>query len=243
MKSAFFAVFAAAVAVALAAGQALAQEETAGQEKEQMVKPSQDANPRVKLTTTKGDIIVELNREKAPITVENFLTYVREGYYDGLVFHRVIPNFMIQAGGFDIDLNRRKKGVHEPIKLESKNGLSNERGTIAMARTADPNSATTEFFINVVDNPNLDYPSRDGHGYAVFGKVVEGMDVVDAIRNSKLVTSPNDPGRGREGAVNPDPPVVIEKATIVDAQGKPIEQKEQPEKRAEPKSEDTGGDE
>ncbi len=137
------------------------------------------ANPRVALETSKGTIVVELDAAKAPLSAANFLTYVDEGFFDGTIFHRVIPDFMIQGGGFDAGLQR--KGTHEPIQNEAKNGLKNDRGTIAMARTNDPHSATSQFFINHVDNAGLDYPGQDGWGYAVFGKVVEGMDVVDAI--------------------------------------------------------------
>ncbi|MCB1723051.1 MAG: peptidyl-prolyl cis-trans isomerase [Chromatiaceae bacterium] len=134
---------------------------------------------RVRMATTKGDIVVELDSEKAPVTVANFLAYVDEGFYSGTVFHRVIEDFMIQGGGLTPDM--RKKETHPAIENEARNGLKNRRGTIAMARTNAPHSATAQFFINHVDNDNLDYPSFDGWGYAVFGKVVEGMDVVDAI--------------------------------------------------------------
>ena len=133
------------------------------------------------LETTMGDIEIKLDREKAPVTVENFVKYVEEGFYDGLVFHRVMDGFMIQAGGFNTS-GDFKPATRAPIVLESTNGLKNDRGTIAMARTSDPNSASTQFFINVVNNSALDYPSFDGYGYAVFGEVVEGMDVVDAIK-------------------------------------------------------------
>ena len=133
----------------------------------------------VLLATSKGAITVELNSEKAPQTVANFLAYVDAGFYDGTIFHRVIPNFMIQGGGLQSDME--KKATREPVTNEAKNGLKNERGTIAMARTSDPHSATAQFFINHKDNTNLDYPSFDGWGYAVFGRVTEGMDVVDAI--------------------------------------------------------------
>jgi peptidyl-prolyl cis-trans isomerase A (cyclophilin A) len=136
--------------------------------------------PRVALETSDGTIVLELAATKAPRTVENFLAYVASGHYDATVFHRVIPTFMIQGGGFTADM--KEKPARAPIPLESQNGLKNERGTVAMARRGDPNSATAQFFINVVDNPRLDHPSPDGHGYAVFGKVVEGMDVVDRIR-------------------------------------------------------------
>ena len=135
----------------------------------------------VKLTTTKGDIVIELNEEKAPVTVQNFLNYVRDGFYDGTIFHRVIPNFMIQGGGFNDQM--MQKNTQDPIKNEADNGLANDRGTIAMARTQDPNSATAQFFINHKDNGFLNYtaPSIQGWGYCVFGKVTDGMDVVDAI--------------------------------------------------------------
>jgi len=130
--------------------------------------------------TSKGNIEIELDSENAPVSAENFLGYVNSGFYDGTVFHRVIPNFMIQGGGFTPE--GTEKSTNPAIKLESNNGLKNERGTIAMARTSAPNSATSQFFINVVDNPALDYsPGNDG--YAVFGKVVSGMDVVDGIKD------------------------------------------------------------
>ena len=140
-----------------------------------------DAAPRVTLETSEGHIVLELNAEKAPKTVENFLAYVRSGHYSGTIFHRVIDGFMIQGGGYGPDL--REKPTRAPIPLESRNGLSNDRGTIAMARTSVPDSATSQFFINVADNSRLNYPSFDGHGYAVFGRVVEGMDVVDKIKS------------------------------------------------------------
>ncbi len=136
---------------------------------------------KVRLATTQGDIVLELDAEKAPKTVANFLAYVKAGHYDGLIFHRVIPTFMIQTGGYKADLS--EKTVRAPIALESRSGLSNVRGSIAMARTGNPDSATSQFFVNVVDNLFLDQPNaRDGNGYAVFGKVVDGMDVVDKIK-------------------------------------------------------------
>jgi len=135
----------------------------------------------VKLQTTEGDIRIELNAEKAPKTVANFLQYVKAGHYNGVVFHRVIDGFMIQTGGYDAKLNQRP--TKPPIPLESHNGLSNVLGSVAMARTSDPNSATSQFFINVADNARLDGDPEDkASGYAVFGQVVEGMDVVDKIR-------------------------------------------------------------
>jgi peptidyl-prolyl cis-trans isomerase A (cyclophilin A) len=136
-------------------------------------------HPRVALETSKGTIVVELDREQAPVSTENFLAYVDDGFYDGTIFHRVISGFMIQGGGFDGAMN--KKATKPPIQNEAANGLKNDRGSLAMARTNDPHSATAQFFINHRDNNPLDYPSQDGWGYAVFGKVVEGMDVVDAI--------------------------------------------------------------
>ena len=134
------------------------------------------------IETSLGVIEIELYRDKAPVTVENFVTYVEEGFYDGLVFHRVIKSFMIQGGGFQPDGTSRE--VNDPIRNEARNGLKNERGAIAMARTSNPDSATSQFFINTVDNTGLDYPNPDGYGYAVFGKVVEGLDVVDAIESA-----------------------------------------------------------
>lgn len=134
---------------------------------------------KVKLQTSKGDITIELNEEKAPKTVENFLGYVDSNYFDGTVFHRVINGFMIQGGGMDADMNQ--KPTNAPIEIESDNGLKNDRGTLAMARTNDPNSATSQFFINLVDNAFLNYQGAGNPGYAVFGKVTDGMDVVDQI--------------------------------------------------------------
>ena len=135
----------------------------------------------VKMETSMGDITLELDAEKAPDTVANFVEYANSGFYDGTIFHRVIENFMIQGGGFDSDMKQKK--TREPIKNEAANGLKNDTGTIAMARTNDPNSATAQFFINVKDNGFLNHtaPSGQGWGYAVFGKVTDGMDVVHAI--------------------------------------------------------------
>ncbi len=136
----------------------------------------------VKFHTNFGTITLELNTEKAPVTVENFLNYVRSGFYNGTIFHRVISNFMIQGGGMEPGM--KEKATNAPIKNEADNGLSNERGTIAMARTMEPHSASAQFFINVKDNKFLDHrsPTPDGWGYAVFGRVVDGMDVVDKIK-------------------------------------------------------------
>ena len=136
------------------------------------------AGPKVEVTTSKGAFVIELESEKAPKTVENFLAYVDAGFYPGTIFHRVIRMFMVQGGGMDAAL-KKKKTIRPPVELEVGNGLSNLRGTVAMARTSNPNSATSQFFVNVVDNKRLD---TTGGGYAVFGKVIKGMDVVDAIR-------------------------------------------------------------
>ncbi|MEN9416833.1 MAG: hypothetical protein RI988_453 [Pseudomonadota bacterium] len=161
---------------------------------------------KVRLSTSMGDIVVELDAAKAPRTVENYVAYVKAGHYDGTVFHRVIPNFMIQGGGMEPSM--KEKATKAPIPLESRNGLSNVRGSIAMARTMVPDSATAQFFINVKDNLFLDQPnSQDGNGYAVFGKVVEGMDVVDKIR---AVPTGN---RGPHQNV-PNEPVIIKKASL-----------------------------
>jgi len=160
------------------------------------------ADPQVDLRTNLGTIRLELYPATAPKTVENFLQYVKDGQYNGTVFHRVIPGFMIQGGGMTADM--KEKETRPPIPLESRNGLMNQRGTIAMARTPDPNSATAQFFINVKDNAFLNQAtSKDGNGYAVFGKVVEGMDVVDKIK--AVPTGPGDV---------PQQPIVIKKATV-----------------------------
>ncbi len=161
----------------------------------------------VKLSTSLGDITLALDKSKAPASVENFLQYVKDGHYTGTVFHRVMSDFMIQAGGMDADMN--EKPTRAPIGLESGNGLSNLRGTIAMARTNVPDSATAQFYINVKDNLMLDKAnSRDGNGYAVFGKVVAGMDVVDKIRAVSVAP------KGMHQHV-PVKPVIIKKATLV----------------------------
>jgi peptidyl-prolyl cis-trans isomerase A (cyclophilin A) len=161
---------------------------------------------KVRLATSAGDVVIELDAEKAPKSVDNFVQYVKAGHYDGTVFHRVIPTFMIQGGGMLPDLT--EKPTRAPIPLESGNGLNNLRGTVAMARTAAPNSATSQFFVNVVDNAFLDKAnSRDGNGYAVFGKVVEGMDVVDKIKAVPLKNA----GPFQNVPVTP---VIIRKASL-----------------------------
>jgi len=165
--------------------------------------------PRVALETSLGTIVLELDPGKAPKTVENFLGYVRKGQYDGTIFHRVIRNFMVQGGGFDADMNQKPVGA--PIRNEANNGLKNLRGTIAMARTMDPHSATAQFFINTVDNRPLDYTAQttEGWGYAVFGRVVEGMEVVDAIEGVRTGR------RGPHGDV-PIEPIVLTRAHVVE---------------------------
>lgn len=165
--------------------------------------------PRVKLQTNFGDIVIELNQEKAPKTVENFLKYTQEGFFDGTIFHRVINNFMIQGGGFDAGM--KQKTTHDPIENEANNGLKNDKYTLAMARTSDPHSATAQFFINVGNNDFLNFtaPTSNGWGYAVFGKVVEGTEIVDKIKEVKT---------GNKG-FHQDVPVedvIIEKATVVE---------------------------
>ena len=159
----------------------------------------------ITLKTNFGDIGIELDEAKAPKTCDNFKAYVRDGYYDGTIFHRVIDGFMIQGGGFNEHMMQKHTG--EPIENEAANGLSNATGTIAMARTSDPHSATAQFFVNVKDNKFLDHPGHDGWGYCVFGKVVSGMDVVSRIKGVKTTT--------RSGHQDvPVEPVIIEKAEI-----------------------------
>jgi len=146
-------------------------------------------NPMVVLSTSMGDIKVELYADKAPVSTKNFLDYAKAGYYDGTIFHRVIPSFMVQGGGLTADMQEKREGQKPAIKNESSNGLKNETGTLAMARTSAPDSATSQFFINVKDNAFLDKEkAQDGVGYAVFGKVVEGMDVVRKIEQVKTAT-------------------------------------------------------
>ncbi len=171
-------------------------------------KTMSDTQTKVKLTTTLGEVVIQLNTEKAPVSSANFLTYVNEGFYNGTVFHRIIPDFMAQGGGFDTSFNQ--KAVHAPIKNEANNGLKNTRGTLAMARTNDPDSATAQFFINYKDNSFLNHTSQtsSGWGYAVFGEVIEGMDVVDAM--AKQATS----NRGGHQDV-PKTDIIIEKAEVV----------------------------
>ena len=168
-----------------------------------------NALPKVKLATSHGDIVIELNADKAPNTTANFLSYVESGFYDGTIFHRVIKDFMVQGGGFDENFD--PKPVNDPIENEANNGLTNVRGSLAMARTGDPHSATAQFFINTVDNDFLNFRSenRDGWGYAVFAQVIEGMDIVDEIRAVSTGS------RGGHQDV-PTDDVVIQNATVVD---------------------------
>ena len=161
----------------------------------------------IKLTTNHGDILIELDFEKAPDTCENFERYVRDGHFDGTLFHRVIKGFMIQGGGMSLDLT--EKPTRAPIKNEAKNGLKNLTGTLAMARTMDPHSASSQFFINISDNAFLDYPGQDGWGYCVFGRVSEGMDVVNAIKGVETGSK-----QGHQDVPVQD--VIVEKAEVVE---------------------------
>ena len=196
-----FTAFAVAIVV-LAVGCDRQEERTVIEESKQM----DTGQKQVKLETSMGDIVIELNEEASPITVKNFLRYVEEGFYDGTIFHRVIPDFMIQGGGFTAEMVQKKP--HPPIVNEASNGLKNDRGTIAMARTANPDSATSQFFINHKNNDFLNYAGQNKPGYTVFGKVVEGLDVVDAIAAVKTTR------KGRYSDV-PVEPVVIKSAKVV----------------------------
>jgi peptidyl-prolyl cis-trans isomerase A (cyclophilin A) len=172
----------------------------------QQTAPVETLGNKVRLSTSMGDIVIELDRINAPQSVDNFVRYVTRNHYDGTIFHRVIDGFMIQGGGMTADM--AEKPTRPPIPLESRNGLTNKRGTVAMARTMDPNSATSQFFINLKDNAFLDAANaRDGFGYAVFGKVIDGMAVVDKIRSVRTGT------RGPHANV-PEEPVILRKATM-----------------------------
>ncbi len=160
---------------------------------------------QIRFTTSLGDILLELDSEKAPNTCANFVQYVEEGHFNDTIFHRVINNFMIQGGGFMADM--MQKATRDPIENEANNGLSNLTGTIAMARTMDPHSASAQFFINVSDNKFLDYPGQDGWGYCVFGKVIEGMDVVNQIKGVDTTTR-----AGHQDV--PVEPILVQSATI-----------------------------
>jgi len=173
------------------------------------------ANPTVEMRTSEGTLVLELYADKAPKSVANYLEYVKSGHFNGTIFHRVIDGFMIQGGGYDASM--RQKPTRAPIENEAKNGLKNEAGTLAMARTSDPHSASSQFFINLVDNRFLDYPSRDGWGYAVFGKVTKGLDVVQKIGRV--------PTRTVGGMQNvPDQAVTIESVRVIDGSTEPAKQ-------------------
>jgi peptidyl-prolyl cis-trans isomerase A (cyclophilin A) len=169
------------------------------------------AGPKVEFKTTMGNFVVELDADKAPKTTANFLNYVKSGFYNGTIFHRVIDGFMIQGGGFTPDL--MQKPTDAPVASEASNGLKNNTYTIAMARTSDPDSATAQFFINVKDNTSLDYPNAMGNGYTVFGKVISGTQTIDAIRKVPTMVA-SAPRIGRMGDV-PSKTVTIESATIL----------------------------
>jgi peptidyl-prolyl cis-trans isomerase A (cyclophilin A) len=173
-------------------------------------------SPQVVLETSMGDLVLELDREHSPITVDNFLKYVKSGFYAGTIFHRVIENFMIQGGGYTKDKNE-KIPLYPPIKLESRNGVKNLRGTVAMAHSRVPDSATSQFFINVVDNPSLDYSeTTNPTGFAVFGRVIQGMEVVDKIRRVHVGENPMDiHPDGTLDQTLPVVPVVIKSARVL----------------------------
>ena len=177
------------------------------------------ASPQIELKTSAGAIVIELYPDKAPLTVENFLQYVKDRHYDGTAFHRVIPGFMIQGGGYVPEFS--EKATRKPVRNEASNGLRNETGTVAMARTSDPHSATAQFFINLADNEflNFRYPTQEGYGYCVFGKVVKGMDVINRIVK---VTTGTGPGGHRDVPVTP---IVIESARVLEAAAKPAPKK------------------
>jgi cyclophilin family peptidyl-prolyl cis-trans isomerase len=166
------------------------------------------ADPRVEMRTSLGTIVIELYPKAAPNTVQNFIQYVKDGHYDGTIFHRVIPGFVVQAGGFTPEM--REKPTRAPIKNEAPTGMRNAPGMLAMARTADPHSATAQFYINLAENPGLDFraPTREGYGYTVFGRVIKGMDIVERI--AKVPTGPRPPHSDV-----PQKPVVIERARLL----------------------------
>ncbi|MGC3963571.1 MAG: peptidylprolyl isomerase [Rhodocyclaceae bacterium] len=173
--------------------------------------PAATSNPRVRFETSLGNFTVELYPEKAPKTVANFVQYVADKHYDGTIFHRVIRGFMVQGGGFTPDMTQ--KPTRAPVVSESKNTLGNVRGSIAMARTSDPDSATAQFFVNTVNNRSLNYPSPDGYGYTVFGRVIDGMDTIDKIEIART---------GNAGGMGDVPltPVIIQRATLISGAGK-----------------------
>lgn len=200
--------------------QLIAQEKEVDQKKE-----ASPLRPRVRMETSLGNIVLELDVDKAPITVDNFLRYAEKGFYDGTLFHRVIGNFMVQGGGYDAEMRLKKEELRSPIMNEWRNGLKNQRGTIAMARRGwDPrtpptmkkqtaNSARSQFFINVVDNEGLDRPQADGAAYCVFGQVTEGMDVVEKIRTTKVAVHPKAPAMRK---VVPVEPIIIKSVVLLD---------------------------
>ncbi|MDO8631723.1 MAG: peptidylprolyl isomerase [Phycisphaerales bacterium] len=193
----------AAAAVAVVAGSVRAEDPKVG---------GDALHPRIKMETTLGDIVLELDAEKSPVTVSNFIKYADDKFYDGTVFHRVIKTFMIQGGGYTAEMDEKSTGLRPPIKNEWQNGLKNRRGTIAMARKGgDADSATAQFFINVVDNDRLDQVQPDGAAYCVFGKVVEGLETVDKIRDTAVTTNPKYPG----GPVVPAENVVTKSVAVV----------------------------
>ena len=195
-----------AVPMLLSACDFSTKEKKKEQEKDGQQTSGKGVSPVILITTNQGDIKIKLDSEKAPVSVENFLAYTNEGYYDGVIFHRVIPNFMIQTGGLTKDM--KQKPTKTPIKNEADNGLPNKRGSVAMARTSDVNSATSQFFINVNDNDFLNHGERD-FGYAVFGEVLEGMDTVDKI----AAVDTGSVGYFRDV---PKEPVVIKSVTVIE---------------------------
>ncbi|MBN2446153.1 MAG: peptidylprolyl isomerase [Phycisphaerae bacterium] len=207
---------------------AIADDDTTQSQPAAVAKDKDEAppkGPRVALEIVQGEnalgtIVLALNAEKAPISTWNFVKYVDDGYYNGTCFHRVIPDFMIQGGGYDADMGEKREGLRDGIWNEWKNGLSNTRGTIAMARTNEPNSGTSQFYINVADNNgtvkyNLDRPMGGGAAYAVFGKVVEGMDVVEKIRTAETMYHPKYPTPKQHPAVTPTTPIVVKSAKVI----------------------------
>jgi len=196
----------AAVVLSFGCKEKVQEQNERAEEQSRQTKTEDRQEKMVKLQTNMGDIIIELNEQAAPVTVKNFLGYVEEGFYNEVIFHRVIPNFMIQGGGFTAQMTQKQ--THPPIVNEAGNGLKNDRGTIAMARTNNPNSATSQFFVNHKNNDFLNYIENKNPGYAVFGRVIEGMDVVDAIAAVKTTTQK---GMGDV----PVELVVIESAKIV----------------------------
>lgn len=199
------------VVLALAAG-SWAQDEEKQKDAE---KAGNARHPRLKMETTLGDIVLELDAEKAPVSTHNFIRYAEDGFYNDTIFHRVMSTFMIQGGGFTKEMDKKTEGLRPGITNEWKNGLKNVRGSIAMARMGgQPDSATSQFFINVVDNPRLDQAQQDGAAYTAFGKVVEGMDVVDKIRDAKVETNPKYPS---PQPVTPVEPIIIKSVKLISA--------------------------